>query len=106
VPGPVLRLNSLVPVRFFATVCIGDIYTCAVPPPAIPADMTLSEEATPLGSRALLSSALIGLATIVLRPVAVAGLQSKMKKIRHLRGGLAEPRYLSQGFFAIAMAGA
>ena len=57
-----------------------------------------------MGFRALLFSALIGLATIIILPVAVARVQSRMK-IRHLGAGLAELWCLSQGFFAFAMAG-
>lgn len=92
------------PVLFFSTVYIGDIYTHAVPPPTIPADTTLSEQATRVGFRALLFSALIGLATIIILPIAVARVQSRMK-IRHLGGGLAELWCLSQAFFAFSMAG-
>jgi len=92
------------PVLFFSTVYIGDIYTHAVPPPTIPADTTLSEQATRVGFRALLFSALIGLATVIILPVVIAKVQSRMK-IRRVGGGLAELWCLSQAFFAFFMAG-
>ena len=89
-----------VPVLFY----IGGIYTHAAPPPIIPANATLSEQATRVGFHALLFSALIGLVTITDLPVAVAKVQSRMK-IRHLGSGLAKLWCLRQGFFAFAMAG-
>ena len=92
------------PDLFFSTVYIGGIYTHAVPPPTIPADTTLSEQAARVGFHALLFSALVGLVTITVLPVAVAKVQSRMK-IRHLGSGLAALWCLRQGLFAFAMAG-
>ena len=65
--------------------------------PTIPANTTLSEQATRVGFHALLFSTLIGLVTITVLPVAVMKVQSRMK-ICHLGSGLAELWCLHQGF--------